>query len=258
MSSGYFVWHDLYAYEPEKAPDFYRQLFGWDVETMPAGDGGGDYTIARHDGEGVGGIGKTTPEQSDHCYWNVYLSTEDFDATLERITANGGEIVNPGWEIPGVGRMAFAKDNTGAEFSPFQNAGTLPEPVWPPKNPTGGAVVWHDHMSDDPAAAAAFYGKVFDVEIHDWSEPGFICWGMQKNGATVGVILQKPSPDVPTCWTTYIESPKPIDELIQQVDELGGTAITPKMHHPNFGDFVVIEDPAKGVISAVVSEMWRG
>lgn len=257
MSTGSFVWHDLYTFEPDKAKPFYRDLFGWTINDIDMG-GGNVYSMAVNGEYGIGGFGPLSTEIDPHPYWNVYLSTDDIDKTLADITANGGSIVHPGYDIPNVGRMAFCRDNQGANFSPFQGSGSRPMAPWPPKNPSGGEVVWHDHMSDDPAAAARFYGTVFGLEVLDWSAPDFVCWGLQKDGATVGVILQKPQPDVPTMWTTYIESPAPIDELMAKVTELGGINITGKMHHPGFGDFVVIEDPSGGVLSAVVSEMWRG
>ena len=257
MSTGSFVWHDLYTFEPDKAKPFYRDLFGWTINDIDMG-GGIVYSMAVNGEYGIGGFGPLSTEIDPHPYWNVYLSTDDIDKTLADITANGGSIVHPGYDIPNVGRMAFCRDNQGANFSPFQGSGSRPMAPWPPKNPSGGEVVWHDHMSDDPAAAARFYGNVFGLEVLDWSAPDFVCWGLQKDGATVGVILQKPQPDVPTMWTTYIESPAPIDELMAKVTELGGINITGKMHHPGFGDFVVIEDPSGGVLSAVVSEMWRG
>ncbi|HQY31448.1 MAG TPA: VOC family protein [Thermomicrobiales bacterium] len=255
MSSGYIVWHDLYAFDPAAAQPFYRDLFGWTISTENMG--GNPYTMAKLGDVPIGGFGPLSGEIGSHPYWNVYFSTPDLDRAIERILANGGTIVHPGFDIPGIGRMAFALDNTGASFSPFQQADPTTPANWPPINPAPGEIVWHDHMSEDPAAAARFYATVFDIDATDWSSPDFTCLGLQREGQTIGVILAKPQPDVPTCWNTYVESPGPVADVKERVVELGGTVLHGPAHHPGFGDFLIIEDPAGGVLGTVVSEMWR-
>ena len=47
---GTFCWVDLATTDPAGAKTFYRELFGWEAEDMPAGEAG-TYTMLRLDGE---------------------------------------------------------------------------------------------------------------------------------------------------------------------------------------------------------------
>ncbi len=52
---GTFSWMDLATTDPEGAKAFYRAVFGWEGEDMPAGDAG-TYTMLRLDGDAVAGL----------------------------------------------------------------------------------------------------------------------------------------------------------------------------------------------------------
>ncbi|HZF57385.1 MAG TPA: hypothetical protein VEZ19_02790, partial [Rubrobacter sp.] len=52
---GTFSWVDLVTTNPAGAKDFYCELFGWEAEDMPAGEGA-TYTMLSLDGDYVGGL----------------------------------------------------------------------------------------------------------------------------------------------------------------------------------------------------------
>jgi len=254
MSSGYFVWHDLYSPDAEKARRFYTDLLGWRYETSAME--GMDYVMAWAGDAQIGGVNGFMPGQPPLPRWISYISTDNLEKTQADIAAQGGIVDVPAFEVPGVGSMAYCRDPYGASFAAFEAAGPGNPAPWPPRNPAPGMVVWHDVMSPEVPAAASFYAGVFGWVAVDWTNPKFACFGLRKNDTTAAVVVGLPGPDVPITWTVYFEANGTIDEMIARTAELGGLAITGKMHQPGFGDFAIIEDPTGGVFGIVKSEMW--
>ncbi len=52
--------------------------------------------------------------------WGCYVTVDQVDATVARVTALGGKVVVPAMDIPGVGRMAVIADPQGATLSVMQ------------------------------------------------------------------------------------------------------------------------------------------
>lgn len=86
---------------------FYRQLFGWSIETNMPG-----YGLVAADGGGIGGgILQTVGDMP--AYVTVYVAVEDLAATLERAQELGGKTVVPPTPIRGVGAFAMFEDPEG-------------------------------------------------------------------------------------------------------------------------------------------------
>ena len=49
--------------------------------------------------------------------WVPYFEVGDCDAAAAAVTANGGTMIVPASDIPGVGRFAVALDPDGAQFA---------------------------------------------------------------------------------------------------------------------------------------------
>ncbi|HET7244733.1 MAG TPA: hypothetical protein VFJ07_07835 [Streptosporangiaceae bacterium] len=49
--------------------------------------------------------------------WQPYFEVADCDIAAAAVTANGGTVVVPASDVPGVGRFAVALDPDGAQFS---------------------------------------------------------------------------------------------------------------------------------------------
>ena len=108
------VWHELHTRDYARVLDFYRTVFGW--ETTSAGDTDEfRYTQMIVDGVGYAGVmdaGAFLSEGTPST-WQIYIGTEDVDATLEQATALGGRVVEPAMDSP-FGRLAKIADPTGA------------------------------------------------------------------------------------------------------------------------------------------------
>ena len=89
--------------------------------------------------------------------------------------------------------------------------------AWPAGTPN-----WVDLAADDPHAAGAFYGELFDWTIHD---PGPDAGGYLlalKNDRPAAGIGGKPDAAMPSNWATYIATDD-ADKTAETVKAAGGT-----------------------------------
>lgn len=86
---------------------FYRALFGWKTQPL-----GADYVVLSPPSGPTGGLspagGALRPGDVV-----VYVSTDDIPATLARVKALGGRVVQPETPLPGVGSYALFRDPGG-------------------------------------------------------------------------------------------------------------------------------------------------
>ena len=113
---GAFSWSELMTSDPEGALSFYRQLFGWKVETSQMGMG--PYHVVKAGDTSVGGeMGKPPCGEGMPSMWGVYVTVDDVEKTVAQCTALGGKVLMPPMDIPQVGRMAVIQDPQGATLS---------------------------------------------------------------------------------------------------------------------------------------------
>jgi predicted enzyme related to lactoylglutathione lyase len=201
------------------AREFYNALFGW--ELTDTGPDGGGYLIAELRGRAVAGIGPMMQGQEGHPpVWTTYLASADVDATAEQVTANGGVVLAPPFDVMDIGRMAIVQDPTGATFGVWQ-AGThigamiANEP---------GTLTWNELMTRDYDRAKAFYAAVFGYSYTELGDGGFQYSTIDLDGRAVGGIgtLAPEVPrEVPTHWRVYFAVDNP-DEVLTMAASLGG------------------------------------
>jgi uncharacterized protein len=106
-----FVHFELATDDPEKTAAFYRDVFGWQVEKW---DGPVDYWLVTNGDASTPGINGGLMHTGGGFSGTINtIGVDDIDAAIERVVANGGEIVFPKDTIPGVGYQAYFKDTTG-------------------------------------------------------------------------------------------------------------------------------------------------
>lgn len=121
---GTLMWVELYTTDLAAATDFYRGLMGWDTMDMPMPGGGGMYRIIGPGGADqdrmYGGMMEVPAEglaaAGGRPYWHPVFHTTDCDATLAKVTENGGSVRMGPEDAEGVGRLAVCADPFGAEF----------------------------------------------------------------------------------------------------------------------------------------------
>jgi predicted enzyme related to lactoylglutathione lyase len=111
-------WHELMTTDAPAAMRFYQELFGWQpTEAMDMGEMGTYQMFNRPHGM-IGGMMNTPPDLA-HVppNWQIYFRVPDINAAVERIKANGGQILNGPMEVPGGDWIVNAMDPQGAAFS---------------------------------------------------------------------------------------------------------------------------------------------
>jgi uncharacterized protein len=116
MSPGSLGWSELHAADWEKAFDFYSGLFGWvKHDTVPMGEMGVYQTFGSAEGA-FGGM-FSNRDAAPGPYWLYYFGVDGVDSAIERVKANGGEILMGPIEVPGGAFVVNAKDPQGGFFA---------------------------------------------------------------------------------------------------------------------------------------------
>ena len=90
VGNGKICYVEMPASDIARSAAFYKSVFGWNVRTR------GDGSTAFDDGVGeVSGVWKTGRPPSREVGVLVYIMVDSVAATIEKIVANGGEIVQP-------------------------------------------------------------------------------------------------------------------------------------------------------------------
>jgi predicted enzyme related to lactoylglutathione lyase len=111
-----------------------------------------------------------------------------------------------------------------------------------------GAFVWHDHMSDDVAAATKFYSELLGWETEIWKAGEFDYPMITVDGKGHGGFGPAQG-GAPPHWLGHVLV-EDVDETAAKVEAAGGKPLAEPMDIPEVGRMVVIQDPQGAVISA--------
>lgn len=113
------VYFEFSADEPERASEFYRNVFGWNIMKW---EGPIDYWLVTTGEQGTPGIdGGIKDKPQTDLTTVVTVEVESVDDVLENVVASGGEILMPKTEIPGVGFHAYFRDTEGNTVGLMEN-----------------------------------------------------------------------------------------------------------------------------------------
>lgn len=113
---GAMAWHEANTRDVATACTFYSDLFGLTPQKME----GMEYYILQRGEEMICGVGQMDANwEGVPPHWMGYFAVDDTDAALERVTAAGGAVVVPAFDMA-YGRMAVITDPWGASISIVQ------------------------------------------------------------------------------------------------------------------------------------------
>lgn len=246
------IWYELLSTDPDASKAFYDDVIGWRIGPKPDGDM--DYRmIETGSGEAVGGMMHLSPDMvagGAKPAWLFYIGVDDVDATVAAITAAGGSVHLPAFDMPGVGRMAMLADPQGNPFYVMRGESDAPSRSW---ERTGmGKCNWHELSTTDHAAGNAFYADVFGWTYPDKMEMPqgmgdyvFAAVGDDVFGATMKVSLQPPG------WLFYFRAPD-IEAAAAKVKAGGGAIHAGPMEVPG-GDMIIVATDPHGAMFGVAA-----
>jgi predicted enzyme related to lactoylglutathione lyase len=255
-------WVDTSQPDPEAAVDFYRGLFGWELEDVMPPESEGRYFIARLHGGDAAAVGSIPEAAPPMAMWNTYIWVESADETASAVRDAGGAVLMEPFDVMDAGRMAVFADPEGAAFC-----------VWQPNQHRGarvvnehGAVNFNGLATRDVERAKSFYGAVFGWTTlalggtaEMWTLPGYgdhleqdnpdLRKQMAEAGAPKGfedvVASIDPIPDdqpgTPAHWSVTF-GVDDADATAARAAELGGKVIVPPFDAP-WVRTTIISDP---------------
>jgi predicted enzyme related to lactoylglutathione lyase len=130
MNKHSVVHFEIYATEPDKLGQFYKNLFEWEIQQMPGMDYGWIKTVET-DAKGTptqpgginGGILKR-PDGYNGPAWVNYVNVESIEASVDRAKKLGGTLMKGKTPVPGMGWFAFLNDPQGNTFALWQSDST--------------------------------------------------------------------------------------------------------------------------------------
>lgn len=116
-----------------------------------------------------------------------------------------------------------------------------------------GRFVWHELMTTDTDAAAAFYSKVVPWKTQDSGMPSYTLWmaGKTQVGGLTGLPSDGSNSSTPPHWIVYVATPD-VDATVAEAERLGGKVLKSATDIPNMGRYAVLIDP-QGATFAVYS-----
>jgi len=242
--TGKFVWFECVTADSAKAQAFYGEVIGWKTQPFPMGEE--TYTMLAAGETPVGGY--TAPEgplAGAPPHWTSYVLVADVDATLKKITSAGGKILQPAFDVPGIGRMSQVADPQGASF--WVMAGE--EEGAPDAPATHGQFHWNELWARDADKVVPFYEKVLGYKSKAMAMPDGTYHVLEKGGLPRAGIMTAP-PDAPSAWLPYV-AVDDCDAAVERASKNGGSIQVPATDIPNIGRFAVFTDP-NGATLAVI------
>ena len=117
---------------------------------------------------------------------------------------------------------------------------------------THGAFSWSELITSDPAAAAAFYGKLFGWTVKEMG-PEMGGYRVANIGeAGIGGMMATPpeAAGMPPRWGVYVTVSN-VDESLAQAQGQGATVCMPPMDVPGVGRMAAFNDPQGATISII-------
>ncbi len=258
MNKHRFVWHDLGTKNLDGSKKFYGEVFNWTF-TSSAND---PYSHITAGDEMIGGVRQMGANEPQPPCWLAYVGVDDVAATVASIASAGGTVHMPTTVIDNVGTFAVTADPTGAVFAPWKSA-RPDEEVERPGMPKPFTFCWDELMSTDPAAAGAFYEKVFGWTSRPVDMGGGMTYTLldrpgvktpRGDQASAGGMMKSP-PEVPySFWLAYV-GVDDCDKVTERARRLGATVTVPPKDISNVGRFACWLDPQQAAIAILQPQM---
>lgn len=238
---------DLSTTDVDGARSFYNALFGWDYEASPDPEANGYVSITKN-GKNVAGMMQQQKEHADMGMppaWNSYVTVDDIDAMPDKVTAAGGQVLAPPFDVMTAGRMSVIMDPTGAAVC-----------MWQPKDAIGselvnehGALTWNELIDSDVDKAATFYADLFGWETAAMDMGDFTYTLFKNGGKDIAGAMAPPMEGMPNFWGVYF-AVDDCDATVETAKTSGATVLAEPMDTPP-GRMATLMDPQGAAFSVL-------
>jgi predicted enzyme related to lactoylglutathione lyase len=217
---------------------FYRQLFGWGLNSMPEG---GYTLIDTRGGGGInGGIGRS---QTGEPWSTFYVEADDPQAVLDHAVSLGAQTVMPVTDFGGMVAIAMFSDPDGLLVGLVKSADPAQGDAPGPSAGDGAAVDWFEVLGSDAKRTQGFYADLFGWTVNDAESPGY---GMVDTGADRG-IQGGLGLGEQAQWATIYASVPDVEATLARAEVLGGSRVYGPMSVDDHMETGALRDPAGNV-----------
>ena len=237
---GKFIWHDLFTADMAVAIEFYGPLFGWTFTQFDV-EHAGVKTIMQN-GQPIGNI-VSREAKTRNSKWLAYLSVDDVDSAVERVTQNGGSIHVTPKDFPDRGRFAVIHDPQMASVAILTSSSGDPADKPFSSNTWMGCELW----TSDLDGAVQFYKvlagytastrKVLDKRTYTL---------LSSHGRARAGVVSAPWEDFKPEWIPYV-AVNDIQSVLTKVRALGGRVLVAPDMTVKEGRNAIIVDPVGAV-----------
>ncbi len=241
---GEFIWYELLTPDSDASKAFYDSVVGWSIGAKPEGDM--DYRMIQAPDGAVGGVMQLNADMiagGAKPTWLGYFGVDDVDAAVASITAAGGQVHLPPFDIAGVGRIAMVTDPQGVPFYVMRGASDGTSTAY--SRHGLGHVSWNELLTPDDAAALAFYDKQLNIKkvgampMGAMGDYSFI--SNSEGGEAIGAVMKAP-PGAPSAWSFYFRV-SDIEAAKHTIEQSGGKVAHGPMEVPGGEMVLQASDP---------------
>jgi uncharacterized protein len=250
------IWYEIATKDPATTKAFYEAVAPWTIGEAAEGSPVDYRMIDTGGGDFAGGLANLSGDDAPGMApgWKFYIGVDDVDAAAEAVTAAGGMVTMPPFDLEGVGRMALVADPQGNPFYIMRGASPEDSTVFA-RGGEMGKCSWNELATSDAEGGNAFYAKVFG-----WTYPDRMPMGEMGDytfidcaGQALGATMKAGMPGQPTGWQFYFRVPD-IDAAAAAVTANGGAVHMGPMEVPGGERIIVASDPAGTVVGFVAGQ----
>lgn len=109
---------EIHADDPERAVDFYRKAFGWEIIKWESPIEYWLVTTGEDEEPGINGA--IARRRGNEATWNT-IGVPSVDEFADKVVEAGGKMVTEKMAVPGVGYHAYCADTEGNVFGIMQD-----------------------------------------------------------------------------------------------------------------------------------------
>jgi len=226
-------WIDL-ATDGPRARAFYAAVLGWTYTSL--GPEFGDWQLAHVGGAPVAAIGSGEREGG----WQVFLRTQDVNATVAAAVALGAEVPLAPGDVGDLGRAAQVASSDCPTVGLWQAGSHEGFGV----TGAAGEPVWFEAHATSASGAAGLLAELFGLTTQALT--GFPYVTLLSGGRPWCGVLEVAEPSE-TGWRVYF-AVSDVDVAVARVAEAGGTVVSAPRDTPH-GRLAVCRDPMGAVFS---------